>query len=65
MPTLCAGDCRRGRGAVLLRVGVGVRGDVRGSRSAARARPLRLRQAQVPVHPLHRRDRRHRCGPKP
>ena len=55
---------RRGRRAVLLDLGLGLRRDVRGRRRLARARPLRAGQAEQPLHHLHGRDRRRRAPPR-
>ncbi len=57
-----AGGGGGGGGAVLLDLGVGVRGDVRGGGRLARAGPVRAGQAQRAVHHLHRRDRRGRAA---
>ena len=55
---------RRGRRAVLLDLGLGLRRDVRRRRRLARARPLRAGQAEQPLHHLHGRDRRRRPPPR-
>ena len=58
-----AGNRRRGRRAVLLHLGLGLRRDVRRRRRLPGARPLRAGEAGEPVHHLHRRDRRRRPPP--
>ena len=51
---------RRGRGAVLHDLRLGLRGDVRRRRRLPGARPVRAGQAELAVHHLRRRDRRGR-----
>ena len=58
------GDRRRGRCAVLLDLGLRLRGDVRGRRRQPRARPLQASQGKLAVHHLPRRDRRRRPTPR-
>src|SRR5712691_6707215 len=48
---------------VLLVLGLGLRGDVRGRRRLARARPVRAGQEARALHHLHGRDRRGRAAP--
>jgi hypothetical protein len=57
------GACRggRGAGAVLQHLRLGVRGDVRRRRCQPGARHVRAGQEELPVHHLHRRDRRPRA----
>ena len=61
---LARGGGRRGRGAVLLDLGIRLRGDVRRRRRIAGARPVRAGQAVEPLHHLHGRDRRRRPPPR-
>ena len=55
---------RRGRRAVLLDLGLGLRRDVRRRRRQPRARPVRAGQAELALHHLHGRDRRRRPPPR-
>ena len=54
------GRGRRGQGAVLFHVRLGVRRDVRRRRRVARARPVPAGRAEGALHHLHRRARRPR-----
>ena len=54
------GGGRRGGRPVLLPVGLGVRGDVRGRRRLPGARPVRAGQGEGALHRLHRRAGRDR-----
>src|SRR5207247_1723399 len=54
----------RGGAAVLLDVGIGLRGDVRGGGRLTGARPVRAGQGPRALHHLHRRDRRRRAPPR-
>src|SRR5699024_8925011 len=51
---------RRGGGALLLDVGLGVRRDVRGHGRFQSARPVQAGQRESALHRVYRRDRRHR-----
>ncbi|KDD72611.1 hypothetical protein H632_c3124p0, partial [Helicosporidium sp. ATCC 50920] len=55
----------RGGRAVLVHLGLGLHGDVRGRGPRPRARPLRAGSLPGARHHLHRRDRRHRPRPRP
>ena len=56
------GHRRRGQGAVLHDLGLGLRRDVRRRRRLARARHVRAGQEARALHHLHRRDRRGRAA---
>ncbi len=58
------GGRRRGRGAVLLDLRLGLRGDVRRRRRQPRPGPVRAGQGERAGHRLHRRDRRRRTAPR-
>ena len=62
--TLGEGGGGRGQCAVLLDFRLGFRGDVRGRGRFARARPFRAGQTESSLYSFHRRNRRHRPGPR-
>ena len=55
-----AGRSRRGEGAVLRHLGIGVRADVRRHGGRQGPRPLQAGEREGSLHHLHRRDRRRR-----